>query len=448
MQKVKPNLLLQFVAIPGFLIMDFVIGRYYPEWVLRLYPLHAVFILFLLFICLLPIARKPLAATREAIRFKFWSWLGLIWLFELSVLLVVAGLSKLFQLVQPELNLGSTVLSSEWILHWSLFPWGCMVSLACLFAYYAYYQNKDASLCTLMFPLFRSTPTQTLGITANMCARLNTVLAIISTFMLLALCLNYLAAQIFGLSLLAGLNVENILVLTIILVVMTHRRLGTRFFETLLKRDWSVFKVLCVAATLLVALLLFGATVFDKAPKHLTTLPQWLVQGAPLQTIAVLSIALYALSWSVVGGVFLAYISRGRRLIELVIAALIFPLLAYLISYFVGEISITVTMVLSALAALTLLYLLSRSTDMLLVLMQLYVPADEPKHRSQKNYVIKWIRMGTGLLYTYLIGGSLLFGLLAIVYALPSFIYFLLAVLASGFSLFKLALKKPKNKNS
>ncbi|HYF98401.1 MAG TPA: BCCT family transporter [Coxiellaceae bacterium] len=434
MHQVKPNLFLQLVFVPSCLIVDFILARYYPAQTLQLYVLHWACLILLLIFCFFPFAHKRLATSaEEKPRFKLWQWLSLVWIFELSVVAIFAGLVQLIDLIQSDLNLETALLNSSWIEHWGLFPWAMMVSLACLSAYYAYLKKKDADISAFMFPLFRSERSEVFGITANMCARLNMVLVLVGSLMIASLSLAWLITHYMHLPLISGLNIETILILSLMLIVVGHRKLSIRLFETLMKRKVSVFSILILAMVLIAGLLVLSSWILSSTETHAVSLPHWLTEDAPLDAIIQLFLVVWAIAWCSLGSVFMAYVSRGYTLFQLIVAALILPISGWLLKEYLSFPSPQLILFLALIAILILFYLFMKNSNTIGMVMQVHVAADDQvKQRAYQRFVINWIRMSMGLIYLYLPGGILLLGLFLIMYTLPIFVYLLVAILISG----------------
>ena len=434
MQRVKPNLMLQLIATPLFLVGDFILVRYYPALSIKFYGLHWLFVLFLLGLAFTPLARKALVAnSNEKPRFKYSKCLALIGLFELSLMAVFAGMVQLIQCLQPEFAENFSMLNTQWALHWGLFPWAAIAFLACAFAYYAYLKKQDAFMSTLTYPLFKSSAHQTLGITSNVCARLNTTLVLVSSLMMASLSLAWLVTHFLSIRLLFGLNLESIISVTLMLVVVGHGKLGARLFDTLLQRGWSVVSVL-LSATLLVAFMLVVISYFFEGFNwHRVELPHWLVDQAPIEASYALFLALWALAWSSIAGVFVAYVSRGHNMLQIMAAVLALPLCGVLLTHTISFDAPILYLVLGLIGTVILIYLLMHHDRAIASLMQIYVAGDdEIKHRAHRKFVINLIRMTAGLLYLYLPGGILLLAIVSVMYTWPNMIYLLFVLMASG----------------
>lgn len=435
MQKIKPNLFLLLVLTPFCLVGDFILARYYPFLTEKLYQAHWLLLLGVLLLSLTPLGRKRLVAHQaEKPRFKWISYLSLLWIFELSLIAIFAGMSTLPQLLQPELTAPLSPLNLNWILSWGLFPWGAIALLASAFAYGAYVKQQDAFMSSLLYPLFKSSPRQSFGITANMCARLNTISALAGAFMLASASLAWLITHFLGFRLLQGLSVECLLVVSLILIIMGHHTLAPRLFDHLIKQNISAASIFVVAIALVTILLVLGSFLTKDAGLHSASLPVWLVKGASVEDLFKLFLALWAFSWTVISGVFIAYISRGYKIYQVILAVLILPLLGSLFVKHISWDSPIFILILSLLGVGVLLYLLMHRKHTMPLLMQVYVAGnDDIKHRVYRTYVINLIRIGVGLLYLYIPGGILLLGILSVMFTWPNLIYLLLALVAGGF---------------
>ena len=180
---------------------------------------------------------------------------------------------------------------------------------------------------------------------------------------------------------------------------------------------------------------------------HPLTLPQWLAQNVPTLSIYKLFLVAWTLAWCFIGGVFMAYISRGYKMLELVAAGLSLPILIFLIQHSFNSRIIWASPVpplfLSVLACFILFYFFTKTRARLSMLMKIYVAADDDvKIRPYTSFVVNWIRMAVGLLYLYLPGGILLLALISIMHTLPTIFYLLAGGLASGIALLFQSQKK------
>lgn len=439
MHGVKPNYRLQWIAAPLLLVADFILARYYPHLIMQLYGVHGLFLIAVIAVLFSPLGQRRLVAkATERPRFTLKKCLVLILLFELSVMALFYGLASFIQLLQPEVSASPFMWTREWVLQWGLFPWAAVAFIAGSFAYYAHIKQRDTFMNTPLFPLFKSSGKQPFGITANVCSRLNVFLVLVTSLMIGSLWLAWIFTHWAGLQLLYGLNLECILVMTAILVVVGHRKLGVRLFNQLMQWRCPLIAILTTACVMIAVLLLIGSGLLHGVKLHPVTLPHWLVKQAPVEAIFKLFLALWALAWVPLAGVFIAYVSRGHTLYQLILAVLALPALGsiFLVAGDFSQMTIApgVAAVVSLVGLAVLLSLLFRQPQLAPLFAEVYVAADDIKYEDNKLYMIKLIRMTVGLLYLYVPGGVLLLGLLSAMYAWPNVIYLILILLSTVFA--------------
>jgi len=438
MQKVKPNLILQLLIAPVLLIIDFILARYYPSLTLRIYQAHWLYSLFILILIFCPISRKRLAPTQtEKPRFKKWQALSLIWIFQLSIMATFAGMTELIQVLQPELKAPISMFNSLWVSDWGLFPWVAMSVMGGAYAYYAYIKQQDAFNSRLSFPFLKTPNKNALGITADVCARLNTTVVLMISLMMGALSLAWTCTHLLGIQLIFGLNLEAVVLLTIIFLLVAHPKLGARLFDRLIQRDYPISFILLAALLLIASLLILSSWLLQGVSLHSLTVPHWLFDGAPLEALLNLFLAFWALAWVYSAGVFIAYVSRGYSLLQLFIASLSLPLLCSVLMKLPSvqyslQFPPIVWIVLGLIGSCSLIYGLTHDKSKIPMLMQVYVAAnDQIKTRKHRLVLVGLIKMSMALIYLYLPGGFLLLALVSVALGLPAVIY-LLCVLVMG----------------
>lgn len=366
-------------------------------------------------------------------RYSFWAWWLRILMLEFSLLAIFYGICHISGQVLPIFTTTHSALFTNTLyylfVHLALLPFSAFALIACAFGYASYRCNKDAYLSTALNPILKSTATDAIGLIANTAARGGTICALSSSIMFMSLLIinTLMPHQI--LRAFTGFNIIPLVTLFILLALIFSKKFKQQIYFLLTKQQIPLMAVLLgfilVLSVAVMTLMLFfgdhGGVVLNTP----TPIKSLLKHG--WRILWDLFVTLWWLSWAPLTGIFIAKISRGYKIRDVLLATLTGPFFIAVALFFMHTYHFTlgyqpifniIGFIIPLVGFFFVLTIIARKATFSIV-MQTYLPKrDQLKYRSQDRFVSKLLQSSAFMLYLYLPAGITLLCVLFFVFIL------------------------------
>ena len=401
-----------------------------------------------LIIIVSPWGSQRLPGNNDKPTFPPLHWLLNIFAIQLSLTAAFLGICELCGQVLPigtslHPHLFSTNLQL-FLTHYGLFPWSLYAICAVGFGVVAYRSKENGYFNKLLFPLFKSQEQQPLGLTFNGHTKLFSISGFSITLALLCVLLAALICSAFQ-PFTTGFTPGTVM-LTIVLIFFAY----THYFRKYLTKSLTPpipiplanLKIAIVFVLLLIALNLVLSPLNKQTqlstPKFITTLQQsnW------MQFWHIFS-ASWWLVWTPIMGIFIARISRGYTVRQMLFASLLLPAITACVlsiwpphsSWYSPHPILGTVIAWVGFIGIIFMFMQHKMLPMFILS---YLPnQDRYKHRDHQDFFRKVYRLATASLYLFLPAGVSLLFIFMYVLAFPLYFYMLAYLIALPLLLIK-----------
>lgn len=435
MKTLKPHHALLIFTVAIVLILGVISLWFFTPLV------HSAFdIYWILFAGVLILALTPLGGIRTSApdddnktHPSFRSWILRIVILELSLIAIFYGICHLTGHVLPVLTTSQPGLFSTslyyLLVHLGLFPFTAFALIACGFGYLSYRDNQDAYFSTVLHPVLKSSVDDAVGLITNTSARAATMYALSSTIAFMSLLIISIFIPHKTLVAFTGFSPIPLVTVFILLALILNKKFNQKIYTLITKKQMSPIIVmlgftLLLAAALIILILFFsdhgGAAV--RTPGLIKSL---LKHG--WANAYDIFISMWWISWAPITGIFIAKISRGHTIREILLATLALPLLIGIVIFFIHHFHITlhyhrifdVTGFIIPFIGFLLVLSIMAPKNIFSITMQTYLPKrNNIKHRSQDRFISKLLQFSALMLYFYLPAGITVLCILFFVFML------------------------------
>jgi hypothetical protein len=432
----KRNDHILFIYLPFILIAVSLIYFFRPV-VLKLFEAHWILLLLAIFLLFLPRMWSKLQTPDKFSFFHNCKCFISIWGIQLGIYLVFLQIYAAITTLFPS-QITAAKAVTQLNFHWGLFPWGLVTLLAVVTLIKVYQQKKSGSLSTIIFPWFRNTHEDAVGISADFLMRMSLYLAFSLTLGFIALRLSGFINQYLDphLTILQGVNVFTMILTTFILVIIrnpNYPRMLTRIatvkiplsllFISFILIVAAGFSIISVAAFFLKFL---TTTVWHSLDLSLLTLQQ-------MQSIF---IALWWLAWTPWLAGSIAHLARNQRPWFIISSTLSFPLGLALLNLKIPQIFNLLTSVYGVasewgwiLASFFLIFIVLQKKYLTEYLRAVLPKAHQQKQRSAVHYLRQLIQNAVLFDWFFILTGIPLICSVYFIFILPSYILMIAAAL-------------------
>ncbi len=430
--------LIPIIGFPLFVICG-IIAWFFTQPLVQFYKIHWLALLFALIIAFSPWGNKRLIAEENELpRHKPWAWLARIVFLQVCFLALFLAICTVCGRTAPALTSAHAAAfqqtTTQLLVYEGLFPWAFFALMAVMFGYLSYCRRQDAYLATTLDPLIQNSLAI---VSVDFLGRTASIIAYASTFALVGL---LWASVLTTTPIVTGFSLTPILVSTILMVITLTKIFRRNVTRALGKEiplipglfSWVIF--LAVGIWLINGFLA-PLTNITLAPP--TLLNHWINQ--PWLDLWMIFANSWWLLWMPLMGAFIARISRGYKIREVILAVLALPFIGSLALGFTRhlswEISPLVVIFIAALGLLGLLLITLRKRVTPMVVLCYLPQQDHYKFRSYRSTFIKVIQIAVIFLFIYLPGGMTLVQYFTFTITLPLLLIFAIG-LAGIFTLY------------
>ncbi|MCX7121106.1 MAG: BCCT family transporter [Gammaproteobacteria bacterium] len=400
-----------------------------------------------LFLILSPFGNIRLAKNSDgdAQRLPWQQWIFCILLLELTLLgayLGVCFINGQALLIYTPNNpiLFSQTIQTE-LLHYGLFPWSLYAIIAVGMGVLAYRQNTHAYFSNLLKPLTEDEPDETLGLIINVSVRRCTFFAIGISLLFMAMLFVSLFLPL-GQYIVHGFHIPALITSLIFICASfsTSIKRYMRQFFSLQKSTALSFPVFSLLLGLAILILGIVATQLTKkaAPPALSSLIRHWINFNHTSSWSLFSVFWWLFFIPLACG-FIARISKGYKIRQILIGILALPVLITIYFLYASQLNMNfslspaTTKIMSLVSFLILLPLLLNQSTVSQAI-EAYFPIDGiAKHRDQSAFFEKTIQLTFVFTYLYLVIG---------INALSLFFFVLNALFATSMILIPIAIVK------
>jgi len=337
MKKITRHYDLFFQLYVPIFLLGCVIAFFARDTIPRMFSVHYVFLFIAFLLIFLPSGRMKLGARSVP------KSVGL-----LQIGLAQAGLFCLFFGFLHLVSRGAPVYTPDMLpsyhsyfkklfWHWGLFPWGLCALLAVSLSYVGYVSKKPGVFSRTTKCVLGNAAEDSSGISIDFSMRMVSFVCLIVTFGLISMQAVGLVARlpVFGGPFKLGASFEVMITMAIFFGGMQSHfwRKGVRL---LLNWGWQplgVFIVFIIIAAVFVPLLLYATTAFVKMAPPGTQFLSFSLPAKYWLNHTEIMIGMWWLCWMPSISGFIAYVSRGYRVREIILATLYLPALIFLGSW-------------------------------------------------------------------------------------------------------------------
>lgn len=391
--------------------------------------------------------RTPLEEKHE--RFSFIKSLGCTLLLEIALMCAFYTICHLTAFtipisIQPFplLPITAHILLTAW----GVFPWGAVVLLAVGLSYIAYLQKQPGDISTLLRPLIKNVPADTISLTADVTIKIAITFSFGCTFALIAMECIGLLSRFFKLPLAYGTRLDVMLVILLILQWIRDDFIENRL-RWLLKRHISPGYIVTGSFLLVILFfLLIGTLIGFLSPIFTPTLMRF-ITFAPSNWSVVWLIftGIWWLGWVPLTAGTIAYLWRGYRIRTMILCTLFLPTAITMLEITSPNWSATIGLntnlwnLLPALVSLVLLTGLFLRTSVLAFIEKATLPTVWRYYQRKSQLFLKVLLQAMiGIMSFYWAGGIYIPSLLycMVIFSAVMFIF------TASISVFKILVKK------
>ncbi len=298
-------------------------------------PLVACFLIFIVLLVVTPFGKIRLGDDDDEPEFTNLSWIAMLFSCGMGIGLVFFAVAEpIFHYQGNPFMPDSLALTPEGqqtamlitFLHWGLHPWAIYVIVALCLAYFAYRKKMPLSFRSVLYPLFGKAVNGPLGGVIDLITVFVTVVGVAASLGLGAQQLNTGLNHLFGLPISTPMQIMLVAIITIIatLSVVTGLARGIRYLSLL--NIWLsiiILTLILVLASPVELVMEYGRNVAVYV-KEVIPMSFW-VDESSWQDGWTSFYWAWWITWAPFVGMFIARISRGRTIRQLVLGALIVP---------------------------------------------------------------------------------------------------------------------------
>lgn len=364
------------------------------------------------------------------------SWLLRIFAIQFFLGLIFAGIACFCTQTSPAVNAPKAIFSStlfQFCYSFGLFPWALVAITTIGFGYWSFCKKQNAYVSSLLYPIFHSSPMETAGLVTNFMMRLGTLGAFTTTIAFMILIIAYVFGA-FITKIATGFSLAMIIVSLLFLIIGLTKPFE-RFLKTLFSSQAPVLISLLITIVILSFILIFLSWMFDMMNQVTLKTPILLkkLQQKDWNVYWMFFAICWWISWIPITSIYIAKISCGYSIRQIIIGLLVLPLFIGIIlgclTYFKINISFnhpTLIELFSLVGFVGLFYLITQK-KFLPSLVLSYLPKEGQYKRREYYFLIRnSIKLAVMAIYLFLPAG--MFGISMYLYAVI-ITYFLLNIL-------------------
>jgi len=410
----KPHTAAYYSIICAQVVITILLVTFFSSLMVRLYFLHWVALIILLFSLAFPFSKKPFVSpTASDKRILSQSqWYLKIVMLQASLLLTYLGFCECIGQLAPSLvdsNNQLFILSLQMqTVHWGLFPWAVIIILAAGFMHVAYRQRQHALLSHLIHPFLPNQPQSLAWAIYNVTAKEPGSFALASSFAIFSLLIASLLST--------GKIATGFSVAALFLGFPAALFGATRYFK---KATQFVFSHRFNAAIMMLAALLISGIVLYVLNALFHPLATYPVKPFAFLTYLQkqswanfwnIVAASWWLGWTIFSAIYIAHISYGKSLRQIVVAVLALPiaisvLLMLMNAHHQGVAQQTLSTlwgILGIIGFIGLLFIFMRKPMLSCITISTLPQLGKTKPRSYYYYARRVIQFGLIILFVYL----------------------------------------------
>lgn len=423
------------------LIICFSFILFFPVALLNAFYIHWLLLLFCLLFFLSSRGKISLSTDNQPpLHVSSIPWFIRIWLFQLCLFIVFLAICELIGYLLPIQNNIAPFLfrqsNIQMIWHLGLFPWAAICLVAISMSLVSYRYQEDAFMHRILNSLIKSGPRDAFGLVVNNSAKLATLLAFSSTFVLISLILAFLLSPV-TVPIALGFHPSTLIIIAL-LALFSFLKPFKIFLKHLFSRKIPVTLSIIVLNILLAVLILLLSWLFQRFNQFNIAVP-WLVrlfEKTGSDKLRLIFVYAWWIGWTPISAAYLAHMSQGYQIRQLILAGLSFPILFgifisldhTLTHHIPGHHPIFIC-VLGLVAFIGLIYLLTQKNMLSSLILSILPKAGPIKIRHHAFFFRKCVQIALLILYFYLPIGIVGIAVIALIMTLPFSLVILLITL-------------------
>ena len=395
------------------LILLLLVTPYFSNYLQNIYYSCWLFLLGLIIIFFRKSSYQTLAGQRKK---PFYLWFILILLIGLSSTGSFIGTyyitHQLVTVITPEhtKSLGNTF---DQLFYFGLFPWPMILFFAAKYAKHSYIDQKDTYFIDFLNPIIKQSANNSVGMVINAYVKHAVLiwLAAIITFSILTL--YYALAVSNKVPVVRGPNFATIISMAALISLLKIKAFNQQLrkvFQRKIPLWLSMLGLLFVTSIALISVTTFFYSLSAAHMEDPATIYQWL-KSANWEVYWTLFIGLWWLLGTIPIALFIAHISQGYKIWQMILVGLITPTIVFVV-HFVDQFSQTqialppaAIIILSLISSIILLICFLNWNNIAIYSTHYLPKADKAKHRNPQKWLRQMVSYIISTIYLYLPGG-------------------------------------------